>query len=392
MVQIRLNFYCRQQQTSIGFSLTMAAPVTGGSVASTAPAPAVVVAPTVAIVPVNTPTKRGPDPDTPNKWFSTHCVKFAKLDIKDPRDAATRDLVCDTMVHLDEFPGDAQLLSSQLRKWRRDHEAQANARCDIGGIFEKVGSLRQTPIDFIIDWVLSVSDLTLADIKLAKSYDGDAPWHLVSYGTQLSMSWKLHAKFKNSDLFKRFLTERHIKVGSNLARVKANGKLQVSGKLDWKDSCLKLAFDKKEHKLISITHTKTGALAALPNGHNFSTFYKYTGFWCDEDASAVLAPMPAVRLATLFGKQPQVFGYTRGNNTKKSSDAFDVEVGILEAAWLADAEKVKAGANSKSSAIEVKKEMKQLQSERSKTTMTAARVKALASAQETSKKREMNFS
>jgi hypothetical protein len=97
-------------------------------------------------------------------------------------------------------------------------------------------------------------------------------------------------------------------------------------------------------------------------------------------------------LSTLFGKVPNIFGYTRGNNTKKSSDAFDVEVGILEAAWLADAKKVKAGSNSKSSAVEIKKEMKQLQAERSKQTMNAARTKALASAQQTSKKREMNFS
>ena len=106
---------------------------------------------------------------------------------------------------------------------------------------------------------------------------------------------------------------------------------------------------------------------------------------------AQLSPMPAIKLVPFFGKATNVFGYAHGGNKKKMSDEFAKEIEALEGGWLDDAEKVKASGSDKSSAQQIKKELKEVAAEKSANSMSAARVKALASAAAKLKKQEMDF-
>ena len=228
--------------------------------------------------------------DSHEQWLrQVRARKGSELD--QLRGEAQLGVVMDTMTHLTEFEGDGELLTSYLKRLRVGHALEKQKREQLTEVVPKLRTIRDIPEDFVTQWVLSKSDLTMDDLKLARSHDSEIPWILTSHGSGLSMNTRLPADFQQLSCCLRFLDWCFARSTSRLADIKAGGIFEANGTFNWVNVVLKLEFEVDTGKLIEIMHVPSETPATLPAGFPISRDYEFHSFWSAQDAYAILKPM-----------------------------------------------------------------------------------------------------
>ena len=78
------------------------------------------------------------------------------------------------MQHVDSYLGDLSLLHSHRLRLQQRHMESKVSHGRFGSTFQHFGTMSQLDEDVLAKWVLSHSDMTLADMTLAKAYDKQA--------------------------------------------------------------------------------------------------------------------------------------------------------------------------------------------------------------------------
>ena len=276
---------------------------------------------------------------TPEQWLrNVRSKKSSELETL--RGEAQVEIITDTMMHLQNHPGDGELLSAYLRRLKRGHNLETKKTKNLTDVIVNLKTFRDIPEDVVTQWVLTNSDLDSSDMLKIRSADSESPWMLASHGTGLSMHTKLIEDLSQVALLIRFLNKCKEKSGSRIATIKSDGIVMADGSLNWKDVVLAMTFDDKE-MLSEVTHVPTGTKAQIPPGFPISKAYQYYGFWCAQDAVAVMQPLKPVRLQTLFGSSSMPFGHVSGGSYKKAKDELIKQVMMVKAQWEDDLKKAK---------------------------------------------------
>ena len=278
------------------------------------------------------------------------------------RGEAQLGVVMDTMTHLTEFEGDGELLTSYLKRLRVGHALEKQKREQLTEVVPKLRTIRDIPEDVVTQWVLSKSDLTMDDLKLARSHDSEIPWILTSHGSGLSMNTRLPADFQQLSCCLRFLDWCFARSKSRLADIKAGGIFEASGAFNWVNVVFKLEFDVDTGKLIEIMHVPSETPATLPAGFPISRDYEFHSFWSAQDAYAILKPMKKIALQPLWGMEKMPFGHLSGGNYKKAREELEKQALAITKVWQSDIEKAKgagsAGAEDRETIAQILKEQK----------------------------------
>ena len=165
-----------------------------------------------------------------------------------------------------------------------------------------------------MEWIMSTSDLSAADLKKARSEDKDATFIIVSAGTQIPLTFRLHADLNSKQILPTYLTLRHDRAGNRLNNFKAKGFLAPDGALCFKDFSFKLAFkDLPSKELDSISHALLIDKEVPSPGPWATCDSDFESFWDDYGASIKINGMPKVLLHTFFGTAFMKFGYSPCN-------------------------------------------------------------------------------
>ena len=111
--------------------------------------------------------------------------------------------------------GPGHLLPNQ-KKLAKKREDDKKSHADVGTTFTHFGTLQALDEEVIARWIVTNSDIELRYLKLAKSYDKQAPYHLFAYATQISLSWVVLAVLRNVVLFLQFADWRRDVCGDRL--------------------------------------------------------------------------------------------------------------------------------------------------------------------------------
>ena len=222
------------------------------------------------------------------------------------------------MKHIAEFPADVELLAEHMQM-RRHHDAEKRASDHLTGMMKQITTLRSVDEEVAAQWVVSKTDLSIEEVVRAKRYDSEAPWHLLSHGTGLSLTTKLPQELAAIELFKRFADACFEKSGSSLACVKQKGIYDTStGKLNWHGVVFELKFG-DDDTLAEVLHVNSSVKGTIPKGAHVTKDYAFQNFWTEGDASLRLKPFPALRLASFFDSD--AFGHNIGGNSKKKTQS-----------------------------------------------------------------------
>ena len=159
------------------------------------------------------------------------------------------------------------------------------------------GSLEE---NFKIAFITRVSDLNAEDIGLALSKSLQHVNDLVHFALQVPMSpAKLPLEFLVKPVISLFNNQRHVEMGSRIAKFKAGGGLQPDGSLNFYGvtGCYTLQYEQK--KLVSITHFN-GDVARVSEGHGLIKAHGLKDNHSEWNASLVLPPGRPIPLRDFF--------------------------------------------------------------------------------------------
>ena len=192
---------------------------------------------------------------------------------------------------------------------------------------------------------MTKSDLSIEDLKLARSHDSEVPWILLSHGTGLSMNTRMPEDFQQLSCCLRFLDWCFDRSGSKLGKIKEDGIFEQNGTFNWVDVVLRMQFDESTGKLAALTHVPSGLAATLPAGFPVSKDYEFHCFWSAQDAYAILKPMKKINLQPFWGMEAKPFNHLSGGNYKKAREELEKQAFEITKEWKQAIEKAK-GENS----------------------------------------------
>jgi len=147
------------------------------------------------------------------------------------KQAAEYDLLMGIMQHVDSFPGDLSLMHSHRLRLQQRHMESKVSHGRFGSTFQHFGTMSQLDEDVLAKWVLSHSDMTLADMTLANAYDKQVVYQLFSAATQIPLTWQTPQVLRNVKIFLDFAEWRDDVCGKRLRNIRAH--LSPLGKIDW---------------------------------------------------------------------------------------------------------------------------------------------------------------
>lgn len=188
-------------------------------------------------------------------------------------------------------------LYNMVLEKRENAENGASAGASI--FKSKITTLRSLDSHWVLNYLDSVSDLSVEELVKAKEMDDDAFSCLLSYDVQISWCARLPAACQCHDMMLAFLKKRREMCGNPLATFKADGGLLKSGALDWGKGCFDIEVNAKDSIIAKVTYRKTGDTIDL-SGHRISMMQQLRDNWFAGSASLIQPPMPPIRLCTFF--------------------------------------------------------------------------------------------
>ncbi len=192
-------------------------------------------------------------------------------------------------------------------------------------MFEAISTLGKLPMDFIVQYLEQVSDLSVTDIVKTLSFDSDIPLHLLLFDQQLPASFKLPRECRLREVMSSMLMWRSKMVGSRLAKIKHAGGLLDSGKISWKKvGCYSLLFE--GDKLSQVLHI-SGEVASVSQPAIVHTDWQLFDNYSDVLANVVKEPLPPFKLSIFFDekKRQGPFGVQAVNPKQYGEKAKDYE-------------------------------------------------------------------
>ena len=122
------------------------------------------------------------------------------------KQAAEYDLLMSIMKHVDSYPQDIALMHAHKNRLEQRHLEASMSHAHVGDTFQHFGSLATLDEEVLAKWVLDHSNLTLADLKLAKQYDKQVAYQLFSAATQIPLTWQTAQVLRNVAIFLKFTT------------------------------------------------------------------------------------------------------------------------------------------------------------------------------------------
>jgi len=295
-------------------------------------------------------------------WITWHEPTKFNDAVIDGRNASHFKGVQNLMEHCAEHPEDIEIMNSYAATLKDSHSKAEKA--NKGHPVMAISTLGQMDEATCIETVVELGDFDDDDIYKAIGYDPQAPWHLLAHALAGSLHWKLDQRLQDVVLFKRWAKERHVEVGSPLAKWKELQGFLPSGKLSWKNKVYRMAYDDSaEHKLTMLTHLKSGVTADLPAKCTITKGHDFQNSWSDTDAIARIPPMRGDALITFFAKKlkadKNTFTYPIGNNERRYLQQHDILLTKV-AKTLADERSATSSGTSAASTDKIKKTLEEI--------------------------------
>jgi hypothetical protein len=246
-----------------------------------------------------------------------------------------------------------------------------------GTLFKKkyttLGKLVEAEPDWIIDYLVSVSDLKSVEWLMALSKEPLVLQMMLQLDTQLAMSLRLTQDMQISEVLRRYFGLLSTRFGSRLATLKKDTKYdKVTGLFDMRVINFRLSFTGE--KLTSVVHTPTNAEAKITAGGIDKSFDMRFPF-SDFTACLIKEPLAPTKVALSFF--PRKDGPNKEvNPTKASQVALDMENVVT--AWKASFLAANAGKVHTTSVGAAKKQMVEKAKVDNKDKMDSLLVKAKA--------------
>jgi hypothetical protein len=171
--------------------------------------------------------------------------------------------------------------------------------------------------DFVIDWIVTVSDATKPLLLLAIAVDPDAIRFLRCYGTQLHDSLCYPKDGKNKKVALKVLTKYHEANGSPLKTIVTDKVLLNDGTLDFaQHGRYKLDYNSTE-RAVKVLHIKTKSAIAIPEHVHILKKQLVQGNHSDWSSGVDQHPLEPILFASFFKETkvgPCAFPKLTGNN------------------------------------------------------------------------------
>ena len=287
--------------------------------------------------------------------------------------------------HADHYPADVVHIHSFMNKLKVKHEKAAQAQNTLSTAFASFTSIRSLDEDFLMPWVEGVSDLSLEDLKLARTKDKDATYLLASCGAQVPLAFRFPAELNSKQIMHSWLTLRHQKCGNRLANFKGAGCFGSDGKLNFLDKSYKLEWEPSPSTTLKhITHILDPGTEIASPGPWLTKTAEFENFWDDHSASVKITGMPKVLIHTYFGKALMKFKYAPCN---LKCVEFKEEIKQVVDDHVKKANAVKVG----SELSPLKADLKQLDQAEATAKMTAVLTQVQAKVAERRQKRRLSL-
>ena len=188
------------------------------------------------------------------------------------------------------------VLYSTMKK-RKDQSRQAQGVVS-DHRFVALTTLRSVERDYLVEWIVSVSDLTLEDLGKALRYDTDAAHILTSFATQIPMLMRIAGHCIIKAVLRRVLNRRDQCMGQRLKTFKARGGLQQSGALNFAIMCYRPVY--VDNMLARLVHCS--GLEEVVEGTHITDDWVIHENWADYGAYFKRDPMPPVKMCCWFNK------------------------------------------------------------------------------------------
>ena len=162
-----------------------------------------------------------------------------------------------------------------------------------------VGALCRDEAAFVVAFLVSISDLSSANITDACAHVGSSVSHLLQFAVGLKEDLKLLPQLRLKDVMRRFLKTRADELGNRLADFKARGGLKQNGGLDWSRGVYHIVV--ADGKITKVRHHGSNAEVDLAQ-YDLTNAYNLEGNWCDYKACLRKDPLPPVYVHTFFGR------------------------------------------------------------------------------------------
>lgn len=237
---------------------------------------------------------------------------------------------------------------------KRKQAAKSQAHADADALFNTLTTLRSLPEDWIIGFLAKISDFQVADILACKREDGDAPWRLLFFGTQVPLHVQLWPELQVKEVMQRFLLAM-AEYRNRLKTFKARGGIAASSVV-WKKGCYDCEFVPTTGKLKKMTHMATKEEVAIEDTYIYKT-WKLDNNWSDHAACFRKGHSPPYKVTSFFtkGQGPLLFPAV----TARHKDAHTLAL-QLHKQWLDEIALTKSADGTN---IEAQQALKELQKE-----------------------------
>ena len=165
----------------------------------------------------------------------------------------------------------------------------------------KFTNLRSVGSDWLLKCALAHSDLSVPDLVAAQTYSDDALYSLVSLACQIPALARLPIRLASQQLLWNTLEARAKDVASQLGTWKADGGLTLAGMIDWSKGRYDVVVDKATHFIKTVAHRPSGQVVDVSE-HRIAGDTVLRDNWSDAGARLEKAPLPPIKLSTLFEK------------------------------------------------------------------------------------------
>lgn len=188
-------------------------------------------------------------------------------------------------------------------------ERQRIGETDDDAPFKNVKMLRDLEKDFLLNFVVTRSDLAVHEVLKALERDPMVVQQLLAFETQIPLTLRWREELWSREVTFRFLADRGDAMGNRLQKFKASGGFK-NGAVQWTLGCYKPNFQGEENRMVSITHVPTQCTVTVAN-----TVVIVKGSvsmidnWSDMDAAFLVPPYPPLKCHSLFksGEGPLQF-------------------------------------------------------------------------------------
>jgi hypothetical protein len=166
-------------------------------------------------------------------------------------------------------------------------------------VFAEASSIKSIDKDWVIAWLAAHSDMTPAELIIAKDKEEEAISQLVTFESQIGFNMKLPEEFAVKPVVSRVLHIRSLACGSRLQHFKARNGIKGDGHLDWSKGCYTMEFQKNGD--LKIHHIGGDHVVTTKHGI-VKGVHKLLDNFSDWHASFRCHPQPAIKIHLWFQK------------------------------------------------------------------------------------------